>query len=201
MSKVNKVFGVLDTIWDALIIAGIVCLLLLRFAPIPFGYTPVVCLSNSMAPTFYEGDLIYIDKNYNVEEAKIGDIIAFELNDGSQVTHRINDMTDMGIITKGDANEDVDIAPVSNEQVIGENVLQLSGIGEFFRIDITTLFGNGVLGFLQGFFSMFLVQVMIFVLAVKAFLSYMAGTGKEEGEEDEEGEENNPNNGNTSDTN
>ena len=169
MKTIGKIFNVIENAWDNIILIVAIGLLLIRFAPLVFGYTPVVCLSNSMAPTFYENSLCYIDTNYDVSTIKKGDIIAYALSNGSQVTHRVYDITEEGIITKGDANEDVDIAPVSESQVLGENVLQIPMIGTLFR----------------GFPNKMLITLIGFAFGVKLFLSV---GGKifleEEGEED-----------------
>lgn len=134
MKVVAKIFKGVDIIWNILLTFVVLTIVGVRFVPLLFGYEPVVCLSNSMAPTFYEGALCYIDTNYDLDSIEVGDVIAFELNNGSKVTHRVHQFTGDGMyITKGDANEDVDIAPISKEQIIGENVLQIPHIGDYFK--------------------------------------------------------------------
>ena len=56
-------------------------------APSFLGYKPFIVLSGSMEPTIMTGDLAII-KNENVDNLKVGDIIAFK-NDTSVITHRI----------------------------------------------------------------------------------------------------------------
>lgn len=134
MRKVaGKVLEILTRIWGMLVVIGAFALLLVRWVSVPFGYEPIWCMSNSMAPTFHEGSLCYIDTNYDVNTVEKGDIIAFRLSNGSEVTHRVYDVTEDGIITKGDANEDVDISPISKEQIFGENVFQIEYIGNLFN--------------------------------------------------------------------
>lgn len=123
----------LACLWRNVLFVVVIALLLLKWGPVPFGYDVLVCKSNSMAPEFHVGSLVYIDKNYDTDSVEVGDIIAFTLNDGSKVTHRVNAITEEGIITKGDANEDVDISPISKEQIFGENVLQLEYIGNVYK--------------------------------------------------------------------
>jgi signal peptidase len=86
-----------------------------------------------MAPEFHEGALCYIDKNYDVNNINVGDIIAYKLSNGTLVTHRVHAITDAGIITKGDANNNVDFAPITKEQIVGENVLQIEQLGNLFK--------------------------------------------------------------------
>lgn len=159
MKKVaGKIFENLARIWAALVVAGAIGLVLIRWAAVPFGYEPIWCMSNSMAPTFHEGSLCYIDTKYDVNTIEKGDIIAFMLSDGSQVTHRVHDITEEGIITKGDANEDVDISPISKEQIIGENVFQIEYVGNLFK----------------EFPNQLLFSMVIFALTVWKFLDVLS---------------------------
>lgn len=130
---IGKIINLLSKMWTALIVVLIIGIVLIRIVPLFFGYIPVVCESNSMAPSFYKGSLVYIDTNYDVNSMQKGDIIAFELLDGSKVTHRVYDITEDGIVTKGDANDNVDISPIRKSQIIGKNVYQVPFIGNFFR--------------------------------------------------------------------
>lgn len=170
MRKVaGKMVRILARMWSALVAAGAIGLILIRWATVPFGYQPIWCMSNSMAPTFHEGSLCYIDTNYDVDAIKEGDIVAFALSDGSQVTHRVYDVTDEGIITKGDANEDVDISPISKEQIIGENVYQIEYVGNLF----------------QGFPNMLLFNIVFFALVTWKLLDTLSDLMNNEAAEDE----------------
>jgi signal peptidase len=131
--KIGNVVNILSKVWTTIVFIGAIALLGLRFGPVPFGYQPIWCMSNSMAPTFHEGALCYIDTNYDVNTIEVGDIIAYELSNGSMVTHRVHDITENGIITKGDANESEDFAPISRDQIIGKNALQLEQVGNLFK--------------------------------------------------------------------
>jgi len=67
---------------------------------------PVVAVeSNSMVPTFYQGDILVL-QGVPPEELKIGDIIVFSPSQGATpVVHRIIKINDDGSFqTKGDAN-------------------------------------------------------------------------------------------------
>lgn len=164
---IGKIINVISSLWETILFICIIALLLLRFAPIPFGYMPVVCESNSMAPTFYKNSLCYVDKNYDVDSIREGDILAFQLSNGELVTHRAYEITDEGIVTKGDANEDVDISPITKEQIIGENVLQLEYIGALFQ-------GK------NGIPSMLLIYSAVFAIALKFLLDIIANSLLEE---------------------
>lgn len=88
------------------------------------GYAPISVQSNSMVPTFEQGDLIIskmIDEN---TELKVGDVITFETvieGEDANNTHRIIKIEEeQGVTlyrTKGDNNPDPDEDPVLRESI------------------------------------------------------------------------------------
>jgi signal peptidase I len=71
-------------------------------------YKLLVVTSGSMSPTFEAGDLIMIVK-VDPEKVKVGDIVTFQTRDKEILTHRVVEIKPDGeIVTKGDANEEVD---------------------------------------------------------------------------------------------
>jgi len=82
-----------------------------------FGYGGVVAVSNSMSPEIQVDDFLLIKKLNNYQ---VGDIVAFEC-DNKIITHRIAEVTDNGIITKGDQNTQND-SSISQEQILGKVV-------------------------------------------------------------------------------
>ena len=89
-------------------------------------YEPV--LSGSMEPAIPVGGIVVI-KPVDPETLKTGDIICFQLSEDTSVTHRIINITDEGLVTKGDANEDPDQWTVKKENVIGKVILTIPFIG------------------------------------------------------------------------
>lgn len=87
-------------------------------------------VSQSMEPTINVNDLIII-KNCEQEELKIGDIITFQKNDGTIVTHRILKMSEGIYTTKGDNNEEEDSDPVIYSKVYGKYIFKIKGMGNF----------------------------------------------------------------------
>lgn len=88
-------------------------------------YKPVAVVSNSMSPHFNRGDICIIKKILyysQIRNLKEGDIIEYQLNN-IFVLHRIIDIkeTTKGyrFQTKGDNNNDADLLPVEEEQIIG----------------------------------------------------------------------------------
>ncbi len=96
------------------------------------GYSPLIVLSDSMVPTIYDGDLIIV-KKVDPQEVKVDDVISFK-EDQAVITHRIIAMetTTLGKLqftTKGDANNTEDIKKVSEEDLVGEYILRVPGVG------------------------------------------------------------------------
>lgn len=90
------------------------------------GYGLLEVASGSMEPTLHIGDLIVIDtKDLNYQER---DIITFYDTEGSFVTHRIEEIKDTEVITKGDNNSSIDPA-ISKDVVVGKWVLTIPGLG------------------------------------------------------------------------
>ena len=88
-------------------------------------------VSDSMEPTLYKNDLVFVQK-CNILELNEGDIITFK-QDERVISHRINDITkEKGIIkfeTKGDNNEIADPDKVEAAQVYGKVSFSIKKIG------------------------------------------------------------------------
>ena len=99
------------------------------------GYTPLTVASDSMAPTFRQGDLIVIRK-CDPAKLKEGDIITFHTiinNEYALNTHRISEIQDMGgvrsYVTKGDNNLIADVHMIADGDIVGKFVTKLPGVG------------------------------------------------------------------------
>ena len=121
-------------IWDS--ITTLLVLLTLAFAISLmgcrlFGYQVYNVISGSMAPSYQVGDLLYV-KPVAPEEVSVGDPITFVMNENLVVaTHRVVDIDEESqfFITKGDANKDVDAAPVHFNNLIGVPQFRLPFLG------------------------------------------------------------------------
>lgn len=112
------------------------------------GYTPMVVESNSMAPEFYKGDLIFI-KTCDTATLQKGDVICFHTiidNQYALNTHRIEDITEDGELrsytTKGDNNDISDTHIISDGDIVGIYVGHLSSVGKVMD------FLSGSIGFM-----------------------------------------------------
>lgn len=87
-----------------------------------FPVEPLVIASNSMYPKIKKGDLVMVE-DISVNDVKKGDIIRYQIED-YYVVHRVvkifkDEEGKLKFITKGDNNDDVDLYPVSANQVHG----------------------------------------------------------------------------------
>lgn len=101
-------------------------------APGAFGLSPLIVATGSMSGTIEAGDMVVIRAQ---KQYKTGDIVTF-LTEGDAVptTHRIIGITEEGYFrTKGDANNAADRTPVPPENILGEVVFVIPGIGMFFQ--------------------------------------------------------------------
>ena len=127
MGILKKLIHCLSTIVYILIIIYVVVWL-----PNLFGYKPLVILSGSMEPTYDVGTIIYT-KKVDKEEIKKNDIITF-ISENKYVSHRVNDITDNGYVTKGDANNVDDILTVKYEDIVGKNAnITIKYIGYYIK--------------------------------------------------------------------
>lgn len=105
-----------------------------------FGYKPYIVLSGSMEPFIHVGDMV-ISKKVSGEEINIGDIITFEGENKSIITHRVVDIiTNDGkkfYQTKGDNNNSKDIGLISFENIKGKYSLKINNFGKTISKIIT----------------------------------------------------------------
>lgn len=87
--------------------------------PAVFGYTPLIVASGSMEPNYKVGSVLYY-KEVDVRDIKVNDVITFMTKTDSNVTHRVDEITDVGFITKGDANLSPDTEIVTFDKVKGK---------------------------------------------------------------------------------
>lgn len=102
--------------------------------PMPFGYGAAVVLSGSMEPEFSKGDLIFVKETLEYAE---NDIVVFQ--DGNTlVVHRIVEIDEDTITTKGDANNAAD-EPITQEVIKGEVIGCIPFVGEIVNLIKTPL--------------------------------------------------------------
>ena len=104
------------------------------------GFTPMTVQSDSMSPTFDQGDLIVI-KQCDTSSLQVGDIVTFHtIVDGQYAlnTHRIVSIDELNgmhsFTTKGDNNDIADQHVISDGDIVGKYVLKIPYLGKVMDI-------------------------------------------------------------------
>lgn len=142
--KVIKAF--INALMTLIIILGIIFVVLFII-----GIRPFVVLSGSMEPTIHKGSISLINVNYQYSKIKNNDIIAYTATSGDKVTHRVINITEEGMETKGDKNDSSDGFSTTEENYIGKNIISIPGVGYLVK-NIQTRRGKIILGTLIVFF-------------------------------------------------
>lgn len=109
---------------DIPLIIGIVAMAFIIVGIGPFKLIGIE--TGSMQPTIKIGDAAFINKLYNKEKLKEGDIIAYKTKDNLTIVHRIYKINkDSSIITKGDYNNSADSIYVNKEQIEGKVLFKI----------------------------------------------------------------------------
>lgn len=127
---------------------------LLVSLPVFFGYKPLVVLSGSMEPTYGVGSVIYYEVSQDIQ---VGDVIVFESQNSSFVTHRVTKIEGNQFVTKGDANGEEDPDKVQLQSVKGKVLnLNIPWVGYYIQYVNT---------------HMWLVVVIVIILVSEFLLS------------------------------
>ncbi|USG66293.1 signal peptidase I [Brevibacillus ruminantium] len=97
-----------------------------------FGSQIMVVLSGSMSPAFDTGSIVAV-KPVDFKDVKENDIITFKDPEGLTITHRVVEVGEGQLITKGDANDGKDTAPVTPDRLIGKVQYSVPWVGYFIE--------------------------------------------------------------------
>lgn len=136
--KVTKI--ILNTVTTIIIVFGLIFV-----GMFAYGIQPYVVETGSMEPTIHAGSVCFINRRAQYEDMQVGDVIAFELDSGAFVTHRIKSISESGFETKGDANNAADNVITTKDNFIGKNVYSIPNAG-FIVKGIQTTRGKIILG-------------------------------------------------------
>lgn len=118
--------------WAGLVLLGCFVLLLVVVAAAPrvLGWQFVVVAGGSMEPTIQFGSIAVMEE-ISGDEVGPGDVIMYVNQAQKVVTHRVVDYAPDGqsLITRGDANTDVDASPVQPENVHGRYLFSVPEVG------------------------------------------------------------------------
>lgn len=130
ISKPRKAAATAFSVLFWLEVAAVLVAVALCFGGLPFGISPYVVQSGSMTPALPVGAIVYVDTNADAGGVLPGEVVAFELGEGKTCTHRVVAVNSDGTyVTKGDANESADKAPVPPSDVIGTVVFDVPYAG------------------------------------------------------------------------
>lgn len=137
----KKICGILST----LLLVVLAALAALLIVPKLMGYQEMAVLSGSMEPNIHVGAIVYV-KETSFDDIEEEDVITYRLSGGTYVTHRVVEIDEEAqtVITKGDANEDVDSSPVAAEQIAGKAAFNVPLIG-YISIYAKTPVGIGAI--------------------------------------------------------
>lgn len=128
-------------ILSGVLLAAVIVLAVLLVGVRVVGITPYVVLSDSMAPEFRTGAIVYTQP-VSASQVQVGDIITFRVSDDVVASHRVIEVSgsgeDASFTTKGDANEVADSTPVTAGNLVGRVVFTLPALGAALEFVHTT---------------------------------------------------------------
>lgn len=113
--------------------------------PRVMGMQSYAIISGSMEPAYPTGSLVYAEPAEGAA-LQAGDVAAF-WRDQDVIVHRVreNVSAEGELVTKGDANDEVDIRPVPYQNVLGRVVFSVPYVG-YFLMALGSLEGKLLLG-------------------------------------------------------
>lgn len=169
-----KVVKAFFTLFRGVLYTAIALYLLVAIAPMLFGIQPYMVVSGSMEPTIHTGALAYVNKKD--VDVDTGDIIAFTEGDKDSiiVIHRVIENNNDGtFITKGDANDNNDFAPISESQIKGTVIFNIPQLGY-------------ITSFLQSTKGIIVAIVLIAIALISSFITDSKDVDPEEPNENTE---------------
>src|SRR5688572_2549198 len=117
----------LTYVGGAVLVAAWAFLLRPPFLGGPASY--VIVSGHSMEPTLYTGDLVIVHER---DEYVVDDMVAFEIEGGSQVIHRIvGGSASEGFVLQGDNNDWQDQWRPTPDQILGSEWVHVEGAGNW----------------------------------------------------------------------
>lgn len=124
----------LRTISTVLVIVIVILAFLIAGIRI-FGFQIYGVTSDSMAPEYPKGALVYVQKT-DVQDLRVRDVITYQLDKKNISTHRINEIVRdelnpnvLKFRTKGDANDEADAKLVTEADIIGKVAFSIPHLG------------------------------------------------------------------------
>ena len=134
MRQKKKLRKSVKTILEFVFAASVTFLLLhslVFLIPKLWGVDTYVVTSGSMEPTISKGSIVFVNTRDRAPE--VGEVMTFRVSEdpGSMVvTHRVYEVNDNGeCVTKGDANDAVDLNTITPSQIIGIDIWTIRLLG------------------------------------------------------------------------
>ena len=130
----GKILPALCSVFGTLVLLAVILSALPLAVPRILGCEVYSVISGSMEPALPKGSVVYVKKT-DPAEVNAGDIVAFS-DEGTPVTHRVieNRSQTKELITKGDANDALDLYPVPYVNVLGLVKAHIPGIGGWMML-------------------------------------------------------------------
>ena len=161
-----------NVLFVLLVVAAVVPFAIYAFPPVVGADNSYVVLSGSMEPAIAPGDAVVV-ASVPAASIAVGDVITFRTG-GSDVpvTHRVVGVTEgpdgkRAFVTKGDANEDADLQPVTAPQIVGRVAFTVPYVGHVIQ------FVNSPTGFVA------LVLVPVGLLLIDEVWAFVAASRDE----------------------
>ena len=144
MKKVGKIFGkIFECLLNIGITITIIIVVILLYGTFQtevqkkdysniFGYTVFQVSTGSMSGTIEVEDIIIVKILNNEDNLEVNDIVVFK-QDQNIITHRLVEIGENELITKGDANNAKD-KPIQREDVIGKVIKIIPNVATWKKV-------------------------------------------------------------------
>ncbi len=126
MSKIIKIVIEILSWLFIIFFAGLIILTTISNTNIAGGYKLFLVQSGSMEPSIMTGDIVVINRQKNYF---VNDSVTFKDSQNRVVTHRIVNIDQEKISTKGDANRTDDPEIINQNMILGKVLLVLPKLG------------------------------------------------------------------------
>lgn len=125
----KKFLNVLVIVFLSIIICSVLYSRLIKHDMITYVFEKAFFIveTGSMEPTINSGELIIVSKE---KKYKVGDIVTIFDNDKDIFTHRIVEITNDSVVTKGDANNLID-GIINSKNIVGKVIIHSKILGFF----------------------------------------------------------------------
>lgn len=102
-----------------------------------FGYKPIFILTGSMEPTIKTNGVVLVKKVDDIHDIQKGDIVTYHWTDEDgttiRITHRIHDIDNGKIVTKGDNNDNPDFYPLTMENIDAKVITIMNWVAPIYN--------------------------------------------------------------------